>query len=185
MIKRNILYYGITVLLFSLTGCATILSGTSQKVLIDSTPQGATIIIDGENEGITPSKVKIEKELNDLIEGGRDIELVLDGYEKDGYQLKAALNPIAILNFVNIACWAIDAATGAIIQYDNTYNFQLRPVEDREINESSTPTPKPAPTPTPNSTSKYEKLKELKELLDEGIITQEEFDKEKAKILNE
>ncbi len=32
---------------------------------------------------------------------------------------------------------------------------------------------------------KYEALKKLKELLDEGIITEEEFEKEKEKILNE
>jgi len=32
---------------------------------------------------------------------------------------------------------------------------------------------------------KYEKLRELKKLLDEGIITQEEFEKEKKKILDE
>lgn len=32
--------------------------------------------------------------------------------------------------------------------------------------------------------NKYDELKQLKELLDDGIISQEEFDKEKEKILN-
>lgn len=32
--------------------------------------------------------------------------------------------------------------------------------------------------------NKYDELKQLKELLDNGIITQEEFDKEKVKLLN-
>ena len=36
-----------------------------------------------------------------------------------------------------------------------------------------------------NSQSKIERLKELKQLLDENILTQEEFDKEKKKILDE
>lgn len=40
------------------------------------------------------------------------------------------------------------------------------------------------PTET-KTTDKYDKLKKLKELLDQGIITQEEYDKEKKKILNE
>lgn len=35
----------------------------------------------------------------------------------------------------------------------------------------------------PESDSKYDKLARLKELLDDGAITQEEFDKEKAKVL--
>jgi len=37
---------------------------------------------------------------------------------------------------------------------------------------------------SPNSTSYIESLKSLKDLLDAGILTQEEFDTEKAKILN-
>jgi len=36
---------------------------------------------------------------------------------------------------------------------------------------------------TDNPTSKYDELKKLKELLDQGIITQAEFDNEKKKIL--
>ncbi len=38
--------------------------------------------------------------------------------------------------------------------------------------------------PTIVETDKYDKLKKIKELLDEGIITQDEFEKEKNKILN-
>jgi len=39
------------------------------------------------------------------------------------------------------------------------------------------------PIETTNKADKYEQLKKLKTLLDDGILTQEEFDKEKAKIL--
>ena len=42
----------------------------------------------------------------------------------------------------------------------------------------------PAPAPAPVEKSNTDKLKELKELLDSGAITQEEFDAEKQKILN-
>ncbi|MCL1989266.1 MAG: SHOCT domain-containing protein [Defluviitaleaceae bacterium] len=38
--------------------------------------------------------------------------------------------------------------------------------------------------PTPDPTTRIEYLKSLKELLDSGVLTQEEFDTEKAKILN-
>ena len=40
------------------------------------------------------------------------------------------------------------------------------------------------PAPAPVEKSNTDKLKELKELLDSGAITQEEFDSEKQKILN-
>jgi membrane protease subunit (stomatin/prohibitin family) len=41
----------------------------------------------------------------------------------------------------------------------------------------------PAPAPTPGE-DPIEKLKQLAELKDQGILTQEEFDAQKAKILN-
>ena len=40
------------------------------------------------------------------------------------------------------------------------------------------------PTTSPNNASKMESLLELKKLLDSGVLTQEEFDNEKKKILN-
>lgn len=39
--------------------------------------------------------------------------------------------------------------------------------------------------PSPPSNDKYDNLARLKKLLDDGTLTQEEFDREKAKILNE
>jgi hypothetical protein len=47
---------------------------------------------------------------------------------------------------------------------------------------AATPTPAPA-TPAVGGEGKVEQLKSLKELLDSGILTQEEFDTEKQKIL--
>jgi len=44
---------------------------------------------------------------------------------------------------------------------------------------------KPLPAATDNGDSKYKKLIELKKLLDTGILTQQEFEREKAKILNQ
>ena len=40
-----------------------------------------------------------------------------------------------------------------------------------------------SPEPTINSSNRYDELRELKSLLDEGIITQEEYEQEKGKIL--
>jgi len=45
------------------------------------------------------------------------------------------------------------------------------------------PAPAPAPAPAPTEVDPYEQLKEAKKLLDAGILTQEEFDAEKTKIL--
>ena len=69
-------------------------------------------------------------------------------------------------------------------QFNAEYNIsQTKPLQ--------TPTPTPAPTATLSSPSanvsqstKSESLLALKELLDKGILSQEEFDAEKKKILN-
>jgi hypothetical protein len=157
-----------------LTSCATIFTGTTQRVSIDSNPQGANIIIDGQKKGKTPSIVKIDREFEAFLDGGKEIQLEINGYKKDGYTLDAELNPVSIINLFNVLCWGIDVATGAITRYDNHSNFEMIPLQEN----ISIPNKK-------DSGDKYEKLTKLKKLLDEEIITKEEYDKEKAKILAE
>lgn len=58
-----------------------------------------------------------------------------------------------------------------------------------QIDESSQETASPVPTvtdaPAPNGENQFEKLKQLKELLDLGIISEEEFAEKKAQLLKE
>ena len=166
----------ISILGFSIlfTSCATLFTGSTQRVYIDSNPKGAEIIIDGQKQGKTPANVKVDRELDALMDGGKAIQLKLDGYKNNGYELDAELHPVAIINLFNILFWGIDAVTGAITKYDNHYNFEMIPIEDNVSVPKKT-----------NSGDKYEKLTKLKKLLDDGVITQEEYDKEKAKILEE
>lgn len=53
---------------------------------------------------------------------------------------------------------------------------------DMTAKQAATEQPSPAATP---SSSKVEQLQELKNMLDQGILTQEEFDNEKRKLLNQ
>ncbi|MGJ3234831.1 PEGA domain-containing protein [Marivirga sp.] len=172
MKKANYLFI-LAVIMIS-TSCATLFTGTRQNVSIDSNPQGADIIIDGQNLGVTPAKIKVDRELDALLYGGKEIQFELEGYKKLGYELDTRLNSVAIINFFNPLFWGIDIATGAVTKYDNYYNFQLRPLEFNNTQSI-----------TESNMEKYEKLVQLKKLLEDGVITQEEFDKEKAKILEE
>lgn len=70
----------LAILIFN-TSCATLLTGSKQKVSIDSNPQGADIIIDGKKLGVTPAKVKVDKEFNALLEGGKEINLEKEGFK--------------------------------------------------------------------------------------------------------
>lgn len=87
--------------------------------------------------------------------------------------MDANFNFISILNHFNPLFWGIDIVSGAVTKYDNYYNFVLMPLED---NVSSSQNSKD---------DKYDRLIKLKKLLDDGVITQEEYEKEKAKILED
>ena len=160
-----------------LSSCATILTGTTQRVTIDSTPPGADIIVDGRIMGTTPAKVRLDRELNAFIDDGKDIRLELDGYVPDGYYLGTDIEPVTILNVICPVGFALDAVTGAVMKYDSDYyNFRLLPLDE---------SPAAAYNPMPKQESQeddYEKLMKLVELYEEGMITEEEFEAEKAKI---
>ena len=67
-------------------------------------------------------------------------------------------------------------------KFDSEYNKTLGSSVSTQSNKMYVK--QETPTTSPNNTSKMESLFELKKLLDSGVLTQEEFDNEKKKILN-
>lgn len=160
-----------TVLMLT-SGCATLFTGTTQKVAIDSYPQGAEIIVDGRSKGITPAIVKLKKDPKAFLDGGKEINLLLEGYTENPYEIGTELNPVAILNFTNIPFWVVDGVTGAAMRYEKNANFNLQPLPPEKKSD------------TERNPDKYKQLEALKRLLDQGTITEDEFVSEKSKILN-
>jgi hypothetical protein len=109
--------------LVTMTSCATIFTGTKQIVQINSKPPGAKVQVDGIDRGKTPVALNLKKG-ND----GQVIILKAEGYETKTFQPETTFNSISILNFFNILCWGIDAATGALWKYDpKYYEVELEP----------------------------------------------------------
>ena len=78
------------------------------------------------------------------------------------------------LDAITGAWWKPDISERGVTKQDyNHYIYQI------DYNGCDTK------TESTNSTSKADKLRELKKLLDEGVITKEEFEKEKKKLLDE
>ncbi len=106
-----------------MTSCATVFTGTKQVVQINSIPSGAKIQVDGIDRGQTPSAVRLKKG-ND----GQIVTLKAEGYETKTFQPETDINIIAVLNFFNLLCWGVDAATGALWKYDpKFYEIELEP----------------------------------------------------------
>ncbi len=112
----------ISIALLVFTGCASIFTGTTQTVQVNSMPSGANVSVGGLDRGKTPLPVVLKKGSS-----GQCVTLKLPGYQENTFQPQTAFNPVAILNLWGILGWGIDAATGALWKYDPTfYNIQLQ-----------------------------------------------------------
>jgi hypothetical protein len=74
------------------------------------------------------------------------------------------------------------------MQYRPDHTYVLKPATGSSSG-TTVVTPKPetpeVPSSTEGSKSKAERLRELKQLLDENLITQEDYNRQKQKILDE
>jgi hypothetical protein len=184
-------FLSILIVVSILSSCATILTGTTQRITIDSTPPGAKIVIDGRLMGTTPAKVRLDRDVNAFINDGKDIFLEKEGFYSDGYYLGTDIEPVCILNVFMPPGFAIDAVTGALMRYDSEYyNFRLMPIEDSPMKPNASQYQGQTSSPSASNTNTsdeddYEKLMKLVDLYEDGLITEEEFEAQKAKILEE
>lgn len=147
-------------------------AGCSSTTLIQSNPGKAKVYINGAFVGETPYQHTDDK----IIGSSMLIRL-----EKEGFE--TLVQTITKDEEVNV----VAAISGLVVvvpllwatKYHAEHTYELLPLKPE--NES-----KPAiQNKQPNSKSKADRLREFKKLLDEKIITPEEFAIEKAKILDE
>lgn len=94
----------------SLTGCATIISGSKQEMQFNSTPNNATVFIDGKEMGKTPFTTKLTRK------DTHTVQIKLEGYKPYSVELKKQFNEWYIGNilFGGIIGLVIDPITGAL-----------------------------------------------------------------------
>lgn len=111
----------------ALTGCSSIIDGTSQEIVINTNPEGADCALIREGKTIgrvnpTPGGVTIKKTKYDM-----DIVCNKEGYQEATYFNKS---DVAGATFGNIVLgggigWAIDSASGADNKYTSPVNITL------------------------------------------------------------
>lgn len=106
------------ILLVSLSGCATIFTGSRQVVKVNSYPSGAGVFVEGDSLGVTPFAGKIKKGFT-----AKRIVLKKAGYQDLELEPNTTFNPTTILNllFGGIVGFGIDVATGAMMHYSPTF----------------------------------------------------------------
>lgn len=115
----------VTVALFA--SCATLFTGTTDNVYIQTQPEGAKILVEGLDMGTTPSTIPLKRPgLSD-----KQVTLRLDGYEDRVFVLQSEFNAVSILNLFGVIGWGIDIATGAIKKY-NPRNYDIELTEKKQ-----------------------------------------------------
>ena len=141
----------------------------SSSTMIVSNPSNAKLYVDAEMVGQTPYRHTDSK----IVGSTTDIRI-----EKDGYKpliTDITKNEEADIGAIigGLFVWVPFLWT---LKYSPSHTFNLQPLTTETETQPNTPK-------LENSISKTVKLRELKQLLDEKIITAEEFEKEKTKIL--
>jgi uncharacterized protein YceK len=92
------------------TGCASIVSGTTQPISFNSTPAGATVLVNGADMGKTPVTLQLKRNQNYAV------GINLDGYKPETMDIKRGLNGWVWGNIIfgGLIGVVIDAASGSM-----------------------------------------------------------------------
>jgi len=173
--KNKILFKIVSLLLVA----SVLFTGCVSSTLIQSYPTGAKVYIDGEPMGVTPywhADTKITGSIT-------NVDLVKEGYEPlyTSFSRTEQVDAGAIIGGLFI--WPIFLWT---MEYKPTHSYELVALPNKLMTDSTQIIlPPTIDQALPTLSPKVQRLKELKQLLDEKVITNEDFEKQKQKILDE
>lgn len=102
-----------------LSGCASVIKGTSQTLTVTSEPGGAKVMVDGQELGVTPLTLKLKKNKYDTL------MVQKKGFITRSRPLEKSFDPVAVVNIF----WDLsttDLLTGAVYEYEpSSYHFAL------------------------------------------------------------
>ena len=112
MKKFILVFLAFSFVLYS--GCATIFSGSNADITFNSEPQGAKLIINGANHGITPVTLKLKKGLDYAV------EFIKEGFENKSMRVTYGIGAgWLILDILSgLIGVIIDASTGNWNEFD-------------------------------------------------------------------
>jgi hypothetical protein len=147
-----------------MAGCI-LFTSCSSTTRIQSLPDGARVYINDEPVGTTPYNYTDTK----IMFSSTDIRLEKEGYEPY-YTILTRDEEVDVGAIIGGFIFWVPFAWS--MKYKPTHTYELYPMQPVQQDTQAQP-------------SQSERLRELKKLLDDKVITQEDFDKQKEKILNE
>jgi uncharacterized protein DUF3108 len=120
------------VMMAGLAGCASVMSGTSQTLTLDTIPSGADCSLSRKGLVIgrvnpTPGAVYVQRTHDDIT-----VSCTKEGYQTGSFVNKSGLEAATLGNIIlgGLVGVAIDAASGANNKYDEKMRIVLAPTED-------------------------------------------------------
>ena len=117
----------IVLLVFFISGCASIIDGKRQAMTFNSVPEGAHVVVNGITSGTTPANIVIDRSFfSDTV-----VVLKKNGYSDVEIKLAKSTNWWFLGNilFPGLYGTTTDAISGAIVQYQpDQYHVTLTPL---------------------------------------------------------
>jgi hypothetical protein len=107
----------------SATSCASIFTGTKDKISFTSQPEGAKVMHKGVEKCVTPCTSEIHRSL-----GKQVVVFEKEGFTSKEVKLTKTFNPVTLLNILlgGAIGVGIDAATGSLTKYSpKAYTVEL------------------------------------------------------------
>lgn len=111
------------------SGCATILHGTTQEVSVSSDPSGATVTT-GELKTTTPGKLELQRNTSHLL------TFTKEGYQTKTARLASVVSGAVMTNLIagGLIGWGVDASTGGDSRLvPESIQVKLKPIERQSI----------------------------------------------------
>jgi hypothetical protein len=142
----------VSAVLVTLCGCSTILSGTSQKITVNTDPPGADCELT--RDGLTIGRVNPTPGVTEVSTNRSAITVACkkEGYTDSSDVNKAGFDPATLGNILlgGLVGFVVDASSGAASKYDSVINIQL---QSTSPGSASSQSPEPGPSASAGSSS--------------------------------
>ena len=181
--KRIIYCSLISIVVIGMSGCATIVEGTDQTMYFTISPEEAVCTLSQKGHSIATignggGQITVPKSKGDIA-----VDCTAEGYQRQRVSLESSASGWGVVGCIFIDLCITDYATGALNKYQDSVMITLpKKKHGDSINSSETQDKQDRTTGSRDSLSR---LEELKDLLDKGLITEEEAAAKRAKLLED
>ncbi|CAH0168092.1 PEGA domain-containing protein [Chryseobacterium sp. WG14] len=121
--KNNLSIVLLMGIALSATSCASMFTGTKDKITFNSSPEGAKVFHKGVEKCMTPCTAEISRSLSK-----QTVTFEKEGFNNKEIKLTKTFNPVTLLNILlgGAIGIGIDAATGSLTKYSpKKYDVEL------------------------------------------------------------